>query len=850
MKKRTTLFISLFFLIPVLHAQSRIEGGTQPLSLIPSPQNAVLKPGTFKITSQTRIVLGEGTSQEDVFAVEQLNAHLRTIRNAELKVVREEGLRGTPANIIVLGSPKSSMANAWLKANTETLLPEMKQEGYILGVDAQRVMIVGASARGRYYGVMSLLQLIGRDKRSVVVPFLTIRDWPQYAMRGITDDLSRGQVSTMDNFKKIIRFLAAHKLNTYMPYLEDLFVFQNHPKFGRGRGALTATEAKELDTFAKKHHVEIIPIFQTLGHWENALIQPEYAPYAEFPGAHTLNVSDERVYAMLDEMIGELSAVFSSPYLHVAADESWDVGLGANRERVARSDLATVHAEHYKWVFEILKKYKKKPMMYGDIILNNPTILEKIPKEVIIVDWRYGASDRYSGPAILKQAGFPYLVSPAVWSFTGPFPQYLNTMVNVQNFSREGFNNGSLGLMTSNWNDHGGEALRELNYYGYAWTAECAWRPLASEGETFDDRFFIHYFGNKEAGRTARTIYTLLSNPLNQMHWFELWRHPMLPLRMSSTNYWMRVQSIESSMPLVHSLIGELRRQATLNVDQIPTLQFITDLNRWYATKVRVGEQIKRAVRDTVQLLTDSTRGTLKKLAHSVLADLKLRRNEFRALWLATNREANLQWLMLRYDRQAEYWQETIDELERTGSVTEPLIESQWIYHPDANPGRRDSIATQVPNASFRKTFAVGSLPESAKLQLIGDTYAKVWVNGAEVGEVSARRSLSLIVEHERIKTWNILPLLKQGTNVVAVEGANYNRFSSAGFNLYLELRNGTITGKVLTDSTWTVSQHPGAGWRSVEFDDHGWRGAAAKPYPFPVIRPNFDTGRVSWIEQ
>ncbi|MEX1274990.1 MAG: glycoside hydrolase family 20 zincin-like fold domain-containing protein [Bacteroidota bacterium] len=850
MKKQTALLASLFFMVPGLHAQNQIGGGAHQLRVIPLPQHVVSKAGSFKITSQTRIVLGEGTSREDLFAVEQLNAHLKTIRNAELKVVREDGLRGTPANVILLGSPKSRIANAWLKSGGETLLPEMKQEGYLLGVDARGITIIGASARGRYYGVMSLLQLIEREKRSVIVPFLTIRDWPQYGMRGITDDLSRGQVSTLDNFKKIIWFLAAHKLNTYMPYLEDLFVFQNHPKFGRGRGALTAAEVKELDAFAKRHHVEIIPIFQTLGHWENALIQPEYAPYAEFPGAHTLNVSDEQVYAMLDEMIGELSAVFSSPYFHIAADESWDVGLGANRDRVARSDLATVHAEHYKRVFEILKKYKKKPMMYGDIILNNPTILEKIPKDVVIVDWRYGASDRYSGPAILNQAGFPYVVSPAVWSFTGPFPQYLNTMVNVQNFSREGFNNGSLGLMTSNWNDHGGEALRELNYYGYAWTAECAWRPLGSDGGTFDDRYFTNSFGNEEAGRTARTIYTLLSNPLNQMHWFELWRHPMLPLRTSSTNYWMRVQSIESSMPLVRSLIGELRRQASSGTDQIPYLQFVADLNLWYAAKVRVGEQIKRTVRDTIHAATDSARGALKELARSVIADLKLRRNEFRTLWLATNDEANLQWLMMRYDRQADYWQETIGELEMTGSITEPLIESLWLYHPDANPGRRDSTAIQIPKAFFRKTFNLDVLPESAKLQLIGDTHARIWVNGAEVGEVSARRSLSLIVEHERIKQWNIMPLLKQGTNVIAVEGGNYNRFGSAGFNAYLEVRNGSVTGKIVSDSTWTVSENPDAGWQSVEFSDRAWRGAAAKSYPFPIVRPNFETGRLSWIEQ
>ena len=53
---------------------------------------------------------------------------------------------------------------------------------------------------------------------------------------------------------------------------------------------------------------------------------------------------------------------------------------GANKERVAKSGLASVHAEHYKRIADIVKKYGKKPMMYGDIILNQPEILGRIPE--------------------------------------------------------------------------------------------------------------------------------------------------------------------------------------------------------------------------------------------------------------------------------------------------------------------------------------------------------------------------------------------------------------------------------------------------------------------------------------
>jgi hexosaminidase len=515
MKTHLTLSLVALFVL-TLFAQERRQPASLP-GVIPTPRQMISTSEPFKPSSRTRIILGERTTAEDKFAAEQINARLAELQKEVLSIVKEDGLKKMPKGFIYLGSPQGTFARQWLKSHKVSFGPELKNEGYLLDVSQDGVVIIAESAVGRYYGVMTLVQILDYQKKTLVIPGVSIRDWPQQRMRGITDDLSRGQVSTMQNFKQIIRFLSRHKLNVYSPYIEDIFVFKKYPTIGKGRGEITAAEIKELDAYARRYHVELIPTFETLGHWENILVQPEYVKYAEFPGAHTVNVSDEAVYAMLDDMIGQLSDAFSSPYFNMAADESWDVGLGANKDRVAASDLASVHAEHYKRLFDIIKKHKKKPMMYGDVILNNPTILDKIPKDVVIIDWHYGAQESFSSPATFKSAGFPFVVSPAVWNFTGPFPNYVNTMINVQNLNRDGFRNGSLGLLTSNWNDYGGEALREFNYYGYAWTAECAWRPLEADIEHFDNIFFCQFFGNEEVGLLGQTAYALLSNPLNQI---------------------------------------------------------------------------------------------------------------------------------------------------------------------------------------------------------------------------------------------------------------------------------------------------------------------------------------------
>ena len=427
---------------------------------------------------------------------------------------------------------------------------------------------------------------------------LQIKDYPLEKFRGISDDISRGQVSTLENFKKIIRFLAHYKMNTFSPYMEDMFVFKNHPLIGKGRGALTPQEVKELDAYAKKYYVDMIPTFETLGHWENILAKPEYISLAEFPGAQTLNISDEKVYALLDEMIGELCASFSSPYFNMGADESWDVGLGANKERVAKSGLASVHAEHYKRIADIVKKYGKKPMMYGDIILNQPEILGRIPKDITIVDWHYDASFAYSSTEVFKKAGFPFIASPAVWTFTGPFPNFLNTFVNIRNFNRDGYKCGSLGLLTSNWNDYGGEELRELNYYGYAWTAECAWQPLNADIDSFNKTFFKNYFGTDDCG-DLQSAYAILSSPANDFSWHELWSYPMLSFRGQAQEEGylplpVRLQSITSTMPLVLSLLAKGKSEITENEDQLRYLEFVARLNLWFAKKCEAQEKVKQ----------------------------------------------------------------------------------------------------------------------------------------------------------------------------------------------------------------------------------------------------------------
>ncbi len=834
-----TLLTCITIMISVISSADATS--QHPFHVIPEPQRTEVLPLTFTITPNTVIIIGHGLTSREYFSAEQLQDEIKQLSTYTLRIMEEE--KSTlPMNSIILTCDTGS---THVRDAQLLFTPEMYKEGYAISVGSHRIIIAGQTSRGVFYGVMTLCQMLTKDGHKVAVPGVRIHDWPLMSYRGISDDMSRGQSSTMENLKRIIRNLAHYKYNVYSPYIEDIFAFTKYPSIWKNRGALTHEQVRELEEYADQYHIEVIPIFETLGHFENILLKPEYMKYAEFPGAHVLNTTTEETYTFLQDLIDDIAPAFHSPYFNMAADETSDVGLGASKERVVKSDIATVHAEHYQRVLQLLKKHNKKVMMYADVILEHPEIFEKITKDFILVDWRYRASFSYPSIEKLKKSGFPFITSPAVWNFVNPFPNNANALPNIQNVTRDGYLAGAIGSSVSNWGDNGGETLRELIWYGNAWGAECAWSPLTSDIGKFNKKFFTDFYGTQ--GEEMATIYAILNDPYNQEFWNEVWRHPFLPLRddFPTSTLPQRVTSIESTMPLVRRLLDTAEKTVTRNRDHLDYIRFIVHLNEWFAKKVKVAVDVKQIVSGSP---LQSEIDQVIARCSDVRDDLKLLKEEFKTAWLKNYRPDNLDLLLKRYDFQISYWQEKIDELRKGDRDVNPVIESATIYAPGSNPGKRD--AAQIKKAYFRKTFSVDSTVSSALLQLIGDTWARVYVNDSLIGDVCGRRSLSLTVEFQRVKLFDIAPLLKSGKNVIAVEVQNFDKNGSAGVNIYAEMASANGTQKIITDSTWKVSEKERAKWASASYNDSSWVYAAAKDNGITIIRPNFATRRTSWIER
>lgn len=809
--------------------------------IVPVPQEMKSLNVTFSITSETKIILGKGCGAQEQFAVEEFNAKIRELAGYRLSVVQESTIQDF-SNSILFGRADLSMTISQHLADRGLIIkPEMQKEGYIIDLQSTSAVVTANSPQGLLYAAMTLNQLIQKEDNRISLPGATIRDWPDMVIRGISDDISRGQVSTMNNFKEIIKFLARYKMNMYQLYLEDMFLLRQYPTFGKNRGALSAEQLKEIVDFARQYYVDVVPVYQSLGHNENMLLQPEFQHLAEFPGSQVLGIGNPEIYQFLKDVYSEIIPAFPSRYFHVGCDESWDVGHGISKGQTNKIGMAETHARHYKRVYDMVKGYGKEMMMYDDIILDHPEILNLIPRDIIMVDWHYEPAAVFSSVKKVADAGFRTIVSPGVSSWSRFFPYNAAATVNIRNITAEGKKCNVLGMINSNWGDFGGKNLRELALYGYAYSAVCSWNVAKSEVQDFERGFFKDYFGDNSS--LLPVVYSFLGELAEKLNFWSFFAPPFIPEKYVPAMKLADRNKLRTQLNLVLQLTEELYKSVQYHKEHLDYLRFIAHSGLWYIHQLGVQEAINRLIANNSPETGSSLQKQIPELAQPVVGELKQLKETFRTLWLENNLEANLKINMNDYDYVIDGWETAIQSFKQGDYSYNPLLESQWIYHNEA-PQERKSI----PHAFFRKTITVREGAKQLYLQTIGDTYYKVWINGHYLGESVARWSLSSIIHQQRAKIWNTP--MGRGKIVIAIEVQNFDEEGpdrqgprgSAGINVYGEIEyEGGNVQKITSDSYWLVSDRKEDGWESTNFFDGQWHSVFADPEQhYAITKPDF----------
>lgn len=653
------LFFAIVFSFSLLIAQGQDAAS---IRLIPRPRQIAIKRDAFQLGNNHRIVLADSRSEDDRFAASDFASDVQETARLTIKIGKSSARRSILIGNIELPAIQSALKRLGISVPTN-----LDPEGYVLAVNANEVVVAGKTTAGTFYGLQTLKQLVRGNGAATTIPAVEIIDWPAMRWRGVSDDISRGPVPTVDYIKRQLRTFAAFKLNMHSFYMEQTFGSSSNPLIAPAGGALTAAEIRELVTYARRYHIELVPEQQTFGHLHKALKLEKYNELAETPYGDVLSPQQAGSYKLIADWYRELNELFPGKFFHIGADETFELGEGQSREAAQARGVGAIYFEHLNRVREELKPYNRRLMFWGDIALNHPDLIDQIPKDMIVMNWDYAPRADYL-PRIkpFKDAGLEQFVCPGVHNWNQIFPNLDASAKNIANFVRDGQAAGALGMMNTSWDDDG-ESLFEMTWYGIVLGAAASWQNKPVDREAFDDDFDWAFFRN-DGDEFADALHVLgsVNGSLGIGTSDELfWRDPFnSDFQRQARALKSQLQELRLSVENVDEVLMRNERKARRNRSMIPAMRFAAQRFDHLGRRMQVVEKFSQDYWDAYLNLGDRRKvgrlrnywGNIYNSLREMTEELTILKESYRQQWLAENRPYWLDSVLARYDQAIAMW--------------------------------------------------------------------------------------------------------------------------------------------------------------------------------------------------
>lgn len=291
-------------------------------------------------------------------------------------------------------------------------------EGYIININEDRMIITGKTEQGLFYGIQSFRQLLRLSKKgsnstkTIKILHCNVQDYPRFPWRGYMLDVGR-YFHDKPIIKKLIDVMALIKLNKLHLHLTDdqgwRFNVPDLPKLtevGSKRGAsnirgrlinktddipheghFTASDIRELIDYARDRYIEIVPEIDMPGHIRAALAAyPELSCSGEekpVPALFkiykdVLCIGNEQTVEFSKTVFSEVFKVFDSDIIHIGGDEvpreRWENCEKCQKKmrELGLSDEAGLQHYFTNILMDYLKKHGKTTMGWNEIIKTEP----------------------------------------------------------------------------------------------------------------------------------------------------------------------------------------------------------------------------------------------------------------------------------------------------------------------------------------------------------------------------------------------------------------------------------------------------------------------------------------------
>jgi hexosaminidase len=644
----------------------------------------------FAIPLRSPITIDAGTNPADRFAASDFADRLRE-RGLQVSLSAQQ-----PSYRVRVLRLDSDSARSLLSTNRIAFDSAMRAEGYVVLSRTDGATIIAASDAGVFYGFQTLAQLItGTDANASIFP-ATIRDWPAMRHRGAQDDISRGPVPTLEYQKRQIRTLAAYKINLFSIYFEHTLAFNSQPLFAPPGGAMSQAEIRELVEYAKQYHITILPQQQTFGHLHHALKFDLYADVAERTHGHVLSPSVPRSLEIVRSIYNEIDSLFPSPLVHLGADETFELGLGRTKPAVDSQTIGPVYLDYVRATVETVRRPNKRYLFWGDIAMNHPELVRRLPRDLIAVGWDYWSRsnfDRYLKP--FRDAGMETWIAPGVNNWNRVWPQTSQALANISAFARDGQRGGATGMLNTTWDDIG-DAIFEQNWHGLVFGAAAAWQPESTTDTTAFKSAFSEVFYGDTTGKLDRAYAHLAKahetigrsgagDGLAYLFYVDPWTSEGA---FDSQRLLPHLQTARVHAESAIVLISEARRQRHLrNSSALDAMELGARRLDWLGLKFQLAEEIKQGIiRATAPGRTDLDWKELSEMTgiNGRYQDMRdgfvLTRELFVRSWEQENRPYWLQNVTSRFDVEINTW---VDRMNRMDQARRQHARSKTMPTPE-----------------------------------------------------------------------------------------------------------------------------------------------------------------------
>ncbi len=411
----TRKLFSLLAIILISSASLSSYAKSDPVKIIPAPLSVKVQKGEFIITAKTKVLV--------------IPSNPEALKIATFFTDRLDSVSGYMTKPHTGDVLKKSLTNVILFSIVKDVA--LGEEGYRLTVDKEIVSVSANTAKGLFYGVQSLFQLLPPQIMSPSkvegvswkMEGVKIMDKPRFGYRGMHLDVGR-HFMPAEFVKKYIDILAMFKMNTFHWHLTEdqgwRIEIKQYPKLtsmGSMRaetvvghagnsnkydgiphgGFYTQEQIKDIVAYASQRFITIIPEIEMPGHSVAALTgYPQLScTGGPFKVVTTFGVFDDifcagndSTFVFLQNVLDEVMELFPSKYIHIGGDEAPKARWHNCPKCQARMKAEGLKDEHELQSY-FIKRIEKYVVSKGRRIIGWDEILEGgLAPEATVMSWR------------------------------------------------------------------------------------------------------------------------------------------------------------------------------------------------------------------------------------------------------------------------------------------------------------------------------------------------------------------------------------------------------------------------------------------------------------------------------